>query len=495
LLESVNLLAVILDEYGRVTFCNDCVLRTTNWRREEVLGGNWFDFFLPVEDRLREQQGFLDTLASGAPKPGFENVIMTRDGERRYVAWDSTLLRSPEGAVVGLAAVGRDITEQRTLEEQYRQAQKMEAVGLLAGGVAHDFNNLLSVIIGYSDILSMRLQPGDLTYEEIQEIRLAGGRARDLTRQLLAFSRKQVLEVRLLDVNHIIAGWEKLLRRLIGETIEVRTNTISTGLVKADPTQLELILMNLAVNARDAMPGGGTLSIETEDVTLDAEYTRMHVGVRPGRYVMLAVSDTGFGMDEQTMRRVFEPFFTTKEKGKGTGLGLATVYGIVKQHGGDIWLYSEPGQGTTFKVYLPAVQEEMDGAIPVPNTIHKDYCGSERVLVVEDDPSLRKLVCAILASAGYAVIETQNSLDAVDRAMEDGLIDIMVSDVVMPKMNGQEVYEKVKFLQPQIKVLFMSGYTENIIAEHGIREHTIQILQKPFVAEDLLRKVREVLDY
>jgi hypothetical protein len=396
-----------------------------------------------------------------------------------------------------------DVTERKraeaerdTLEKQLAEAQRMESIGRLAGGVAHDFNNLLVVILGHAELLLHRPAAADPAVEDsLREIRKAGERAANLTRQLLAFGRKQVLEIKTIDLNRVIAGFEGMLSRLIRESIDVTTHLApDLGSVKADPFQIEQILLNLCINARDAMPGGGRLTIETTNVSLDEEYAKGHTGVRPGPYVMLAVSDTGSGMDAEAVGKIFDPFYTTKEKGKGTGLGLSTVYGIVKQHGGNIWVHSEPGRGTTFKVYLPRADEPAASEEAAPPASVRASREPETVLVVEDDDSVRDLVCRMLSGTGYEVLVARSGQEAVVLAKEAKAIHLLLTDVIMPEMSGRVVAERVAAFHPGVKVLYMSGYTDDVVAHHGILEGGVTFLQKPFTTHTLANKVREALE-
>jgi two-component system, cell cycle sensor histidine kinase and response regulator CckA len=434
-------------------------------------------------------------LRSGQPMVSQEaSNVDKQTGARFWGLITKVPVYDTHGQVIGLVGMSHDITERKRLESQFLQAQKMESIGRLAGGVAHDFNNLLTVIIGYVELARDTLTPDNPLHSDLEAIRDAADRAAALTRQLLAFARKQILDPQILNLNDLVLNLDKLLRRLIGEDIELVTlPTADLWSVKADANQIEQILVNLAINARDAMPSGGKLTIETANLILDEAYARHHMSVSPGFYVMLAVSDTGVGMPPEMQAQVFEPFFTTKQAGKGTGLGLATCYGIVKQHGGHIWLYSEVGQGTTFKVYLPRTTEVADvqHTYETPKTL---LVGDETVLLVEDEAAVRQLAIRVLRQLGYTVLEATDGADALRVAGEyPGAIDLLVTDVVMPQLGGAALAERLREAHPRLKVLFMSGYTDHTIIRHSLLEPGVAFLQKPFVPEMLARKVREVL--
>lgn len=426
-------------------------------------------------------------------------VECMKEGASDYIL-KSALVRLPSAF---LNALKRSETEKektaalealRESQEQLLVSQKLEAVGRLAGGVAHDFNNLLTAIVGYSQ-LGLRTLPEDNPLRRnLEEIRKAGDRAAGLTRQLLAFSRKQVLQPKVLSLNSVVPDMEKLLRRLIGEDIELRASLQpDLGNVKADPGQMEQVIMNLVVNARDAMPGGGKLTIETANVYLDENYAGHHATVVTGPYVMLAVSDTGIGMDEDTQLHIFEPFFTTKGLGKGTGLGLSTVYGIVSQSGGNIWVYSEVGKGTTFKIYLPRVDEPAEEYKP-PSQLAEPPRGTETILLAEDADIVRDLARAVLEGSGYRVLVAQGAKDALRIATEARVPpNLLLTDVVMPEMSGRELADQLAGLLPEVRVLYMSGYTDDAIVNHGVLEPGINFIQKPFTPDALVQKVREAL--
>ncbi len=437
-----------------------------------------------------------DHLRSAAPLNGLIVEWKRKDGTATVVRVSGRAVSDGDkGTAFELFA--EDVTERRTLEQQLRQSQKMEAVGRLAGGIAHDFNNLLMVISGYSEFLLDRLGPEPALRGPAQEIASAAGRATSLTRQLLAFSRKQMMAPKILDLNGIVTENLKMLTRMIGEDIDlVMVPAAGLGAVRADAGQIEQVIMNLAVNARDAMPSGGKLTIETSNVSLDEEYARFHAPLRPGDYVMLTISDTGLGMDAETQSHIFEPFFTTKGL-KGTGLGLSTVYGIIKQSGGYIWVYSEPDKGTTFKIYLPRVAERVENLpqFVAPADSVAAEPGTETILLVEDEANLRYLARQFLEKQGYRVIEAADGIVAVQIAVaHSGVIHLLLTDVIMPGMNGRELAQRMAEIRPNTKVLYMSGYTENVIGHNGTLDAGIRLLQKPFTLRDLKSRVREVLD-
>jgi two-component system, cell cycle sensor histidine kinase and response regulator CckA len=476
---------------GRYVDVNESFLRVTGYRREEIIGhtAQETNLWKRPEDRAR----YLEALTENGSVRDLEIIFQTKSGEQRVGLVSAELIDIARQKCA--IAVFKDITERNLLERQLRQAQKMEAVGQLSGGIAHDFNNLLGVILGYSDILQTQLEPNSKAYRNAEQIKKAGQRAASLTRQLLAFSRQQVMEPTVLGLNTIVADAEKMLRRLIGEDIELRAVLDpALGRVRADQGQIEQIILNLAVNARDAMPRGGVLTIKTANIVVDDSYVSQHPPMSTGSFIMLSVTDTGVGMNAETQARIFEPFFTTKGPGRGTGLGLATVYGVVKQSGGFIWVRSKPGQGTTFEILLPSVDEPI--ATVAPGThLAGSQRGSETVLLVEDEAALRELILEMLRQEGYSVLEAASANEAIEVAQRaPGKIDLLLTDVVMPGMNGSELADQLVSFYPGIRILLMSGYTEFGVPLRNILQQERPLLQKPFTQQSLVRKVREVLE-
>ncbi len=489
-----------LDLKGHIVQVNQTELGMLGYTAKEMIGQPVWKFIVE-EDQFHE--AMMAKLAKGVlSSKALEHNFKRKDGTSFPALIEDRILKDSVGIIKGIRSTLQDITELKkaeeemaSLQEQFRQSQKMEAIGRLAGGIAHDFNNLLTIIKGYSQLSLMELTEDHPLKGSIEEISKASDRASGLTRQLLAFSRRQILEVKVLDFNALLRDLEKMLHRILGEDIELAT-FLSEDLarVKADPGQIEQVIMNLAVNARDAMSSGGKLTIETKNVELDQEYARSHVGSKPGHYVMISASDTGVGMPSEIKERIFEPFFTTKEKGKGTGLGLSTVYGIVKQSKGNIWVYSEPGYGTTFKIYLPQVDEPLE-ALKDKLSEKALVGGNETILVVEDEEEVRKLTVRILQNKGYRVLTASDgnaALLVVKRYVSP--IHLMLTDVVMPGINGRELAKKMESFHPKMKVLYMSGYTENAIVHHGILDEKMDYIPKPFTVEGLTKKVREALD-
>ena len=484
-----------------VKFSNPKISQISGYSQEELSSKSFIEFIHP-DDRQMLVGNHLKRLQGIELPHIYDFRILDKEGNIKWLEINAALINwNGKPAILNFLT---DITERKrteeemnTLQEQFRHSQKMEAIGRLAGGIAHDFNNLLTIIKGYSQLSLHELKEEGPLKENIEEINKASEKASDLTRQLLSFSRSQMMEMKVIDLNNIVRNLDKMLRRVIGEDVELITCLADDlGRIKADPGQIEQVIMNLAVNAKDAMPSGGKLAIETANVELDGIYARSHIGVKPGRYVMLLVSDTGMGMAPEVKKKVFEPFFTTKEKDKGTGLGLSTVYGIVKQSGGDIWVYSEPSYGTTFKIYFPRVDEPQDIEGVKEEGVEEGLpLGDETILLVEDNEEVRKVTARILKMQGYRVLEASNEGDAFSICdQHDGPINLMVTDIVMPKMDGPELAKQLLSLYPEMKVIYMSGYVENIIPHHGILEKGMEYIQKPFTVNELARKVREVLD-
>ncbi|HEU4451748.1 MAG TPA: PAS domain S-box protein, partial [Longimicrobium sp.] len=499
LIENALDIITVLDAEGVILFESPSVRRVLGYQPDELLGKHIFDFVHP-DDLDHAREAFANAVSSAELTQPTETRLRHQDGSWRVLeSVSENLLDDP--AVAGVVENSRDITERREAEEelhesreQLLQSQKMEAVGRLAGGVAHDFNNLLTAIKGFTELLLLDFDQKDPRYPFAHEIQAAANRAASLTRQLLAFSRKQVLQPRVIDLNSSVTDIEKMLRRLIGEDVElVARLEAAHGEVRADPGQLEQVLLNLAVNARDAMPGGGTLTVETRAARLEEELKRAYPYVVPGWYVMLSVSDTGHGMDLETRERAFEPFFTTKPAGRGTGLGLSTVYGIVKQSGGFIWIDSEPERGTTVRIYLPPVDEPARDPAPAADAVPSR--GAETVLLAEDEETVRRLARRVLERSGYTVLEAADGEEAIRVAeAHRGPIHLLVTDVVMPRLGGRDLAARLLTARPGLRVLYVSGYTDEAVRRHGILDPGTGFVEKPFTADVLAEQVRRALD-
>lgn len=497
--QSPSGILLIDPETGRAVEFNETAHRQLGYSREEFAALMIADY--EAREKPEEIEEKIGKILKGE-RIDFQTSHRTKEGEIRDILVTTQAI-TLSGRTV-LHTIFQDITDKTKAErelaqstEQLRQSQKIEAVGRLAGGIAHDFNNLLTVIIGYCELMAIKVGEKNPLWEDVQEINKAADRAAALTRQLLAFSRRQVLQPKVVEIDTLVPEMDKMLRRLIGEDINlVAILGAGVGKVKVDPGQIEQVIVNLVINSRDAMPDGGTITIETATVELDEAYVRAHGGAWPGPHVMLAVSDTGCGMDPETLSKAFEPFFTTKEKGKGTGLGLSTVYGIVKQSGGCLYVYSETGRGTAMKIYLPRVTGETAPKDERQDAGFEDrFHGSETILLVEDEETLRKLVSSILEGYGYTVLSAGNGEEALQRLNDtQGIPRLLLTDVVMPKMGGKDLSDRIKAIYPGTRVLFMSGYTNNAIVHHGVLKRGVSFLQKPFTPKALARKVREVLD-
>jgi PAS domain S-box-containing protein len=492
LIQASPLSIFAFDAAGKVSSWNAAAEQLFGWRASEVLGHT-----LPAiaPDQLAQFREYHLAVLAGKSFIDLEMRWQRRDGTSLTSSLALAPLYGGLSEVRGVIALAADLTERKRLESQLLQSQKMEAVGQLAGGVAHDFNNLLTAIMGYTSLLLKAVPPEDPKHEDLLEIDRAAARATELTQQLLAFSRRQMLTPTLLDLNAVLSNTMRMLGRLLGAHIELAIlPETGLGVVRADRGQLEQVIINLAVNARDAMEGGGKLTLETRNVTLDRAYASQHPGATEGEFVMLAVTDTGSGMDPAIQARIFEPFFTTKERGKGTGLGLSTVYGIIKQSGGTIYVYSEPGWGTTFKIYLPRVMAQGPTEVPVPAR-PGNVRGTETVLVVEDEEGVRSLTCRVLQTYGYEVLEAENGGEALLIAEQHPApIHLLLTDVVLPRMSGQKLAERLARTQSGLRVLYMSGYTHGAIVNHGALDPGTAFIQKPFTPEALAHKLRTVLD-
>jgi PAS domain S-box-containing protein len=491
LIQGANVVVVGLDTTGCVTLFNRTAEQITGYSLAEVMGKGWFDILVPSTQYPEAREKF-EFLISKGGSDQHENPLLTRSGEERIMSWRSTPILE-QGVVAGTISFGIDITEHRMVEEQLRQSQKMEAVGRLAGGVAHDFNNMLTVIMGFAELSKLALEDGHPVLKNLHEITRAAERSRDITRQLLAFSRKELISPKPVNLNLLILQTEQALRRLIGEDIQMAFRP-ATGLwtVKVDPSQVDQILMNLAVNARDAMPAGGSLTLETANVHIDETYCQFHVEAHPGDFVQIAVSDDGSGMDSETLKHIFEPFFTTKDMSRGTGLGLATVFGIVAQNYGFLNVYSEPGHGTTFRIYLPRIE---DASLADPQPVVERPSGQGMILLIEDDVNVLTMTTAVLEEIGYKVLPVGNPAKAIELFNERWPeIDLVVTDIIMPGMNGKEMATRMEAIRPGTKVLYMSGYTSDFIAQRGVLEDGTHFIPKPFDMKSLNEKIIEALN-
>ncbi|MGV8073169.1 MAG: PAS domain S-box protein [Syntrophobacteraceae bacterium] len=494
-LESIEMAAVIIDLEGNITFCNDFFLNLSGYERHELVGVNWFDTFIYDETKDVRKSAYRSEVLDGTMPIHYERELPTRSGERRLIVWNSAFLRDPKGRVIGASSLGRDVTEQRKLEVQLRQAQKMEALGTLAGGIAHDFNNILSAAMGYTELALMDAPKGSSQRARLQEVLKASKRAGDLVKQILAFSRQSEQKRQPIEISLIVKEALKLLRASLPATIAVRFEIETKGLLMADPTQMHQVLMNLCTNASHAMQeDGGTLLVSLTDVDLDLEAVTSEPGMKPGPYVRLSVSDTGQGIEDSVKARIFDPFFTTKGPGEGTGMGLAVVHGIVKSHGGFIRVDSKPGQGTEFRMYFPRLK-----AVTAPERQDEEIIpgGSERILFVDDEPALANLGKAALERLGYRVVGTTGSMEALEAFRNrpyEMPFDLVITDLTMPHMTGLQLAQELLHLQPELPVILCSGFSEAITPENAKHLGIRAFLMKPLVVKQLAEAVRKALD-
>jgi PAS domain S-box-containing protein len=504
MLETAAVWINTLDQNDNLISWNKAAERISGYSKEEVLGhGKIWEWLYPDENyRNKIYAKAAAIISSGERVENFETIITRKDGEQRIITWNSNNLIDDAGEPVGSIALGSDITERKIeqdekekLEEQIRQMQKMDSIGRLAGGIAHDFNNLLTAILGTSELALLHMSPDDRLHHNFTVIRKAAESGANLTRQLLLFSHKQIMDPKIMDLNDVIEHMRGMLTRMIGENIDFRILPYDNPCrIKADAGQIEQIIINLVVNSRDAMPDGGTLTLETGKIVFDEEYCRYHAQVFPGEYIMLAVSDSGCGMNRNIQEHIYEPFFTTKESGKGTGLGLATVYGAVKQSGGSIELYSEEGLGTTFKLYFPCVTEEINSFLK-PEFSDDLPFGEETILVVEDNPYVLDFVSSIVRHLNYKILTAVSGENAITISENyDGVIDLMITDVILTGINGRMLADKISEKRPEMKILYISGYTGDLISRSGILEEGIHFISKPFSGYDLAHKIRSILD-
>jgi len=494
LLENLKMIAVLLNLEGNILFCNDYLLEKTGHEKDDVLGKNWFDIFIPEEIRENMRKIYLDNVADGSIPSHNENKIITKVGSRLLFFWNNTPLRDSSGKIFGAASIGSDMTDRINAEEQLRHAQRMEVIGNLAGGIAHDFNNALTPILALSQMHLSRLEDDNPVKQALNTINKSATRATQLTSRLMAFGRKQVLEPRVININNTLLSLSELLQRSLGVGVSVKMKP-GSGLwnVKADPIQIEQVLVNLVINAKDALGDKGSISIITENRSVTSKQIKAGLALTAGDYVLTSVTDDGPGMTSEIREHIFEPFFTTKEKGHGTGLGLSVVYGIVKQHSGEITCFSKPGKSTTFKIYLPRIDEPVE-EIKDETVVEKDFRGDEAILLVEDDREVREVLTEILKELGYLVLQASGGAEATKiSANFKNNIHLLLTDLILPGLNGRELSERLSKKRNDMKVLFISGYSDDVIAKHGMIDEGLSYLQKPFTASSLGKKIREVL--